>query len=94
MYSWETHTCATLLATFKDTALFFVCKRTMSEMKSCISSILKSIFQIFNLILTVLPYHCNVQLFYGGIFTERKIRELERHGLSILKVFLLISMVF
>ena len=26
-----------LLATFKDTALFFACKRTMSEMKSCIS---------------------------------------------------------
>ncbi len=35
------YTCTTLLATFKDTALFFVCKRTMSEMKSCISSILK-----------------------------------------------------
>ncbi len=28
------------LATFKDTALFFACKRTMSEMKSCISGIL------------------------------------------------------
>ncbi len=34
------YTCTTLLATFKDTALFFVCKRTMSKMKSCISSIL------------------------------------------------------
>ncbi len=33
-------TCTTLLATFKDTALFFECKRTMSEMKSCISSLL------------------------------------------------------
>ncbi len=29
----------TLLATFKDTILVFVCKRTMSEMRSCISSI-------------------------------------------------------
>ncbi len=36
------YSCTTLLATFKDTALFFVCKRTVSEMKSCISSILKS----------------------------------------------------
>ncbi len=40
------YTCTTLLVTFKDTALFFVCKRTMSEMKSCISSILKQIHEI------------------------------------------------
>ena len=33
-----------LLATFKDTALFFACKRIMSEMKSCISGIL-NLFQ-------------------------------------------------
>ncbi len=49
MYSWETHppyTCTTLLATFKVTALFFVCQRTMSEMKSCISSILKKSIQL------------------------------------------------
>ncbi len=38
-------TCTTLLATFKDTALFYVCKRTMSEMKSCISSILNMLKQ-------------------------------------------------
>ncbi len=38
------HMCTTLLATYKDTALFFTCKRTMSEMKSCISSILKAFF--------------------------------------------------
>ena len=31
-----------LLATFKD--LFFACKRTMSQMKSCISCILKAIW--------------------------------------------------
>ncbi len=39
--SWDIpsslYTCTTLLATFKDTALFFACKRTMSEMKSCLS---------------------------------------------------------
>ena len=38
--SLSLYTCTTLLATFKDTALFFACKRTMSEMKSCISGIL------------------------------------------------------
>ncbi len=42
------YTCTTLLATFKDTALFFVCKRTMSEMKSCISGILKKSVKIKN----------------------------------------------
>ncbi len=31
----------------KDTALFFACKRTMSEMKSCISSILKKKIDFF-----------------------------------------------
>ena len=41
----EIHTCTTLLATFVDTAFFFACKGTMSEMKSCISNILKAVFK-------------------------------------------------
>ena len=50
---------AALLATFKDTALFFVCKRTMSEMKSCISSILNWNLTNFNLeYLSWLPIVC------------------------------------
>ncbi len=41
------YTCTTLLATFKDTALFFVCKRTMSEMKSCIIVSLRGNLWVF-----------------------------------------------
>ena len=41
LFMGDPSTLSLSLATFKDTALFFVFKRTMWEMKSCISSILK-----------------------------------------------------
>ncbi len=61
MYPWKTYPpypCTALLATFKDTALFFVCKRTMSEMKSCISGILKGREILTFIIKMAGPFNC------------------------------------
>ncbi len=60
-----------LLATFKDTALFFACKRTMSEMKSCISGILKRVGRPHSKLLVVCP--CSFAFWLSVFFFKVRI---------------------
>ncbi len=71
----------TLLATFKDTALFFVCKRTMSEMKSCISGIL-NVQPRSKLWLLYFSQGCPSQVFCKSMWAIRRVSVEGNIGIS------------